>query len=533
MERLDPPAVAETQAAAAPCFVVRETGSLHLIPVLIVLWAVVYGLDLWGRDVWTENEARYALGAQSVLRGDWVVPRIAGPILADKPPLFFWYVAVVSAPFGGVNEATTRFANLLVALLVFTAIHRFGGAQRNRWAGLLAAAITATMFEFWRQTTRPGVDILFTAMLTIGWLAMYLILAREFTWRRWAGLWGCLGLAFLTKGPLTLVLSGLAAVLFALWQFGPREGWRRLWSLRPIRGVAAAIAPFLLWALLVLAVKGFDPLWSTVVRHNFGRFVQAFDHQQPWYFYLIEFPLSTLPWSLLLPFAIWQLARTWRGLSDSERHPLAFSLVVIVGSVAFLSLSSSKREYYLLPTFPWLAYLLAATALRSIGAAAAGAQPPPDCSEREFIGHLKSARLGQAILAVFILMTAAMTVVTAAVNPFLGERKSFRAVAEAVNESEASNEPLVVVNDDTLRILFYVERPFEYIDNTPAGLAALRALLARHPRLDLFIEKSNIKFLQELKGTALFIERALEHGGKKYYVLTTAPAAGLKRLEFK
>src|SRR4051812_33784245 len=64
---------------------------LWLLALALLLIATGIGL----RDPWPADEPRFALVARDmVATGHWLLPRVGGQPYADKPPLFFWLIAV-------------------------------------------------------------------------------------------------------------------------------------------------------------------------------------------------------------------------------------------------------------------------------------------------------------------------------------------------------------------------------------------------------------------------------------------------------
>jgi 4-amino-4-deoxy-L-arabinose transferase-like glycosyltransferase len=62
-------------------------------------------LGLGDRNIWIPLEARYALVAREMLEtGQWILPHLGGMVYADKPPLLFWSIALLSALGPGVTE---------------------------------------------------------------------------------------------------------------------------------------------------------------------------------------------------------------------------------------------------------------------------------------------------------------------------------------------------------------------------------------------------------------------------------------------
>ena len=80
---------------------------------LTLLIASGYGL----RDPWPADEPRFAsLARDMVLGGDWLFPRVGGDLYQDKPPFFFWLLALSYSVFGSVR-ASFLLPSLLAAEL--------------------------------------------------------------------------------------------------------------------------------------------------------------------------------------------------------------------------------------------------------------------------------------------------------------------------------------------------------------------------------------------------------------------------------
>ena len=87
------------------------TGSRRLSRQLLWVLAgalVLITLDLGGRIFSSNDEARFALLAQEVMRGEWFFPRLNGVVYHNKPLLLAWLIALVSWPVGAVDRKSTR-----------------------------------------------------------------------------------------------------------------------------------------------------------------------------------------------------------------------------------------------------------------------------------------------------------------------------------------------------------------------------------------------------------------------------------------
>ena len=103
------------------------------------------------RDLWAPDEPRYGQVAREMQqRADWLVPHANGEPYAEKPPVYWWSVQIVSLPVGEVTAVTARLGGALHALgcilLVYLLTRRWFG---DAGLGLTAAAMYASMVFVW------------------------------------------------------------------------------------------------------------------------------------------------------------------------------------------------------------------------------------------------------------------------------------------------------------------------------------------------------------------------------------------------
>lgn len=491
--------------------------------VIFALVAVVYLLGSSLKTFWAENEAYYALGAESLLKNPALVPTIYNETLADKPPFMFWWVAVVSWFFGGVSEFSARLANLLPSLLLVAGIMAFARAYLSFRSSVLAGLVLATSYEFWKIAMEINTDMMLTAMLFVAWSAMFTIFERGFRWKHWGLLWGAVAIGVLTKGPVAAVLTAMVGVLYVAYRFGLRAAFGRLLTLRPFTGSVVALAPFALWCLLVYRTYGFGPLDTILLKHNVQRFVDAFDHQQPWYYYFHEILTSLLPWSLVIPFMAVLLYKV-RPARRSLQPWQIFSLVIIVTVFGFFSLSTSKRGYYLLPLIPW-AVLLLTYALRVCLRYYKHLLPRQ-------AQKLPAARIS-AMGAYGMLLVMGLYFIVA--FPVMDQRRSAKGLISLLESETDEFDRLVLYAEEDPRIMYYLNEGFRFVDNTDAGNQELVQLIADASQpdqydIDLMVPDYALKKLTKLTSTDLYIDGSGFYRGDKFYVLTTEIKPSLPRL---
>lgn len=89
-----------------------------MLRLAVLLAATVLFLwQLGEHDLWAPDEPYFAEGAREmVVDGRWTVPHVNGKVSPDKPPLFFWLIALFSLPLGTVTSFTARLPSALAAL---------------------------------------------------------------------------------------------------------------------------------------------------------------------------------------------------------------------------------------------------------------------------------------------------------------------------------------------------------------------------------------------------------------------------------
>jgi 4-amino-4-deoxy-L-arabinose transferase-like glycosyltransferase len=327
--------------AAAP----RRAAALVLLAGLVLLLP-----GLGNRDLWNPNEPVFAEGAREMLaRGDFLVPWVNGALYVDKPILYFWAILAGSAPVGRVTETAARLPSALASILLLVAVYRFGATVGSVRAGLLSALALATMPIFLWEGRFAQMDPMLSLFMFCCVASYYR--AREggqAWWLAASGAWA--GLAFLTKGPVGLVLPGAAALVHLTWERDLRFLRRPAW----LAGAGAFALVGLPWYIAVWTAGHHEWLTEFFLHQNLTRFVDPFDHAQPFYYYGIRFLADLFPWSLLLPLLfVCRPQRTDPG-AGALRLWTAYALVV----VGFFSLSGAKRGVYILPMYPAYALLV-------------------------------------------------------------------------------------------------------------------------------------------------------------------------------
>ncbi|MGA0586895.1 ArnT family glycosyltransferase [Dyella sp. KRB-257] len=307
------------------------------------------------------DETRYLAVAWNMhLRGDWLVPWLDGAPYPDKPPLLFWLVNL-AWNITGVHAWSARALEVLLGLTTLPLLRRLAlalGADAAAaglavwlWLGCLGFAGFAGALMF---------DMLLCACTLLAWLGTaWLVRGRTVPG---VGLLGLgLGLGILAKGPVSLLVGGLPALLAPWWASASRGSPGRHY-LATVAALAGAALLALAWA--IPAARRGGPAYADAIflTQTVGRVVESFAHDRGPAWYLPIVPLLLLPWTVGLAACRTLLGRAANPPGRGSRRPAPadgrldrFALAASVPAFLAFCLISGKQPHYLLPLLPALA----------------------------------------------------------------------------------------------------------------------------------------------------------------------------------
>lgn len=333
---------------------------MHRITLPLLLLAAVTFFAGLGRGAITDSdEAFYADSAREMVSsGDWVTPHYNYEPRFQKPVLYYWLTAAASLVFGE-GEFAARFWAAMAGLGLVLVTAAAGRRWYDEPTGLLAGAIVATNFGYFSigRMALPDLPLAFCISLAI-WAALVATLEQERSPRKFVLLASlALGLGFLTKGPLGLIIPFIVIVPVLMIE-------RRSIALTLsdiVLGMLVMIAVAVPWYVVMWMRHGNEYLQGFFIGDNFERFAtDRFNDPRPWWFY---FPIAAgglLPWTPLALVWLSPLTQWVRRRQDIGTIDLRLLLWAAL-PLAFFSFSVGKQPRYILPVLPPLALLLAAS----------------------------------------------------------------------------------------------------------------------------------------------------------------------------
>lgn len=314
-------------------------------------------------DFYSKGEPREAVVAYTMVEhGNWILPINNGGDIPYKPPFFHWCIALFSLLQGHVSEFTSRLPSALALVAMSVGGFVFFAKRKNANMALLATLLSLTAFEVHRAGINCRVDMVNTAFMVGALFLMFRWWERGKHTMPWLAIL-CMSGATLTKGPVGMLLPCAVMGVFMLTQ---RESlWSTVWRLG-LTALLSLVLP-LCWYYAAY-LQGGDEFLRLVKEENIDRLLgkMAYEsHENPFWYNFLTLITGWLPYTLLFVFSLFVLP--WKRFSKSgfmqsvrRAEPMQVFVWLAFGLLLFFyCIPKSKRSVYLLPCYPFMAWLMA------------------------------------------------------------------------------------------------------------------------------------------------------------------------------
>ncbi len=306
--------------------------------------------------LWDPDEAHYAETTRELIRGgDWTTPYYNEQPFFDKPILFHLFQAVPMSLLGP-SELAARLVPALAALALVAVTAWLAAAIVSLDVALVAALLLAASPGLFALARYAILDTTFTALLFGGASLVTVSALKDRPALQYGG-YALIALAVLTKGPLAIVLCGLA---FGLAMALSSDARTRLLRLHWILGLLIVVVSAAPWFLYMWIRWNGAFVQGYVLNENLRLFGQALYANQPnWWFYFQILAAGLLPWTGLLLGRLYDDVR--RAIARRDR-PDTFEILLwawTISVVGFFTLSKFKLDHYVFPAAPSLCLICA------------------------------------------------------------------------------------------------------------------------------------------------------------------------------
>jgi 4-amino-4-deoxy-L-arabinose transferase-like glycosyltransferase len=318
------------------------------------------------------DEARFAQATKQMIEtGDYVDIRFQGEVRYKKPVGIYWLQAgvVKTAAALGVPDTLIkiwlyRIPSLIGAIGAVLLTYWTALAFVPRRAAVLAGIMMAASILLGGEARLAKTDAVLLATIIAAMGAMARIYLRERAqpgaesdWVLPVIFWTALAGGILLKGPLILMVVGLAAAAVSIFDRSAR--W--LLALKPAPGViwlAILVSP---WFIAILSKAGGSFLAESVGQDLLGKLASGQEsHGAPPGYYFVLFWVTFWPASAL---AVMAAPSVWAARRDPATR---FLLAWVVPSWIVFEIVVTKLPHYVLPLYPAIAILIAAAIERGV-----------------------------------------------------------------------------------------------------------------------------------------------------------------------
>ncbi len=305
---------------------------------------------------------------EMIATSNYVTPLYHGQAFFDKPILVYWFIIACFKTIG-ISHFAARIPSILASAATIAATAYACRALFGWRAALLAAMALGTSFMYMSfsalcmsDTMLVLVDTITLILLYAGFCAQDGALKTAATWTR-SKLWflaaASMGLGFLTKGPVAVVLPAVFFIAFLIVE-------KKLTLVKPKHVALGALALCLIaspWFFLAYNANGMEAITYFFIRENLQRFTGAtYDTHRPIWFMVVSLLGGFLPWSIFLPPILYLsikeiLAQRKTKTTVAATQSQLYLWMWVAVAIGFFSVSRGKIDYYALPAFPACAVL--------------------------------------------------------------------------------------------------------------------------------------------------------------------------------
>ena len=344
------------------------------LSIVLILGFFLLILGLGATGLVDETPPLFASAGRAMSQsGDWLTPKVNGILRFDKPPFYYWLMAIFySIPGNQIwdelgslsarlpSALSSLFLTIMIADTIFCTSEK---SRDNMQLSLIASLsfLLSPLIIIWSRTAVS--DSLLCATLGASLLLFWRKISSENN--HFCGTpWVFLAIAILTKGPVALVIIFITLFTFFL----THKNWKKLvLKINPVKGFLLTFLISSPWYFIQLFHKG-RVFWDSFFGyHNLQRYTSVVNnHSESWWFYLFIMIIASLPFSVFL---IHGIADTFKELvlkiyirSESTNSIYIFSLCWLFSIFLFFSISATKLPSYWLPAIPAASILISRSA---------------------------------------------------------------------------------------------------------------------------------------------------------------------------
>lgn len=320
---------------------------IYLLPFVVCL--LYFSFGFWHIPLFPPDEPKYTFAALKMLEtGDYFTPYFNCEPRLEKPIFTYWAI-VASYKVFGVSDWASRLPTVLLMSALIYFIFFVVKNEFNEKIAIYSTLFFATNFQIYFYSKAIVPEPFLLVFNSISTFCFYIGIKQN---NKKYIFWGYVfsGLAFLTKGPLGIIIPFGINIPF----FFVRKNFRELIkNLLNLPGIFAFLA-INFWYFFMFKLHGMNFVNEFFILHNLKRFSGgASMHIYPFYYYIPVVLISLVFWLPFLPNFIRYF--TQPKFNETEKFLSWWAVFVFM----LFSLSKNKLHHYIIIMHPPIAILMA------------------------------------------------------------------------------------------------------------------------------------------------------------------------------
>jgi 4-amino-4-deoxy-L-arabinose transferase-like glycosyltransferase len=321
------------------------------ILILVISIFLVYIFNIGAYDLWSPDEPRYAeVGREAAVDGHWIIPHLNNRIYYEKPPTYFNLIGLSGILAGEFSVTAVRMPGIIISVLLLLSLAYFVLKKDGLKTAVLSTIILATTINFFWLAMKINLDIPLVFCTTLAALILFKN-HSDFKNNKLTTIFAffLMGLGAVVKSPISI----LPLITLTVYLLINKKA-KKLKEIPWLASLFFMVLPALIWLFFAYQKAGYSYFETTVLDQLVGYSTGSQGHPQPFYYYLINFPVVALPWSFFVVPALYY----YKKLKNERNTLLDFSVVSFLVIFIVFSMIGSKRNVYLLQLYPFFAIIV-------------------------------------------------------------------------------------------------------------------------------------------------------------------------------
>lgn len=308
--------------------------------------------NLGTHPIYILDEAKNAEAAREMfVANNWIVPTFNGELRTDKPPLHYWFMMIAYKLFG-VSAFAARFFSAFFGVLTIISTYHFTKKFIHKRIAAITVFVLCSAIFFMQEFHLAVPDPYLIFFVTFALFSFYDFYKNQKK-SSWLLFYVALGLGVLAKGPVAIALPGLIILIFLLMK--KDFNWKTIKKINPFLGGILTLAISVPWFYLVHKATNGAYTEGFFLQHNIQRFSGEMEGHGGLPFVTWAFVLLGL-----LPFSFFIIQGFIQGWKQRKTNDFVlFSFIVSTVFVGFFSISMTKLPNYPMPSYAFIAVLIA------------------------------------------------------------------------------------------------------------------------------------------------------------------------------